>query len=67
MKKKCCCAEPFWVTAQTILRKKKLYCKVPIVLQRKGLEGLAGLRVFVLQYKLYCKLVVSQYTRVYCD
>ena len=38
-------------------KKKILYCKVPIVLQLKGLEGLAGLRVFVLQYKLYCRLV----------
>ena len=34
-----------------------LYYKVPIVLQLKGLEGLASLRVFVLQYKLYCRLV----------
>ena len=34
-----------------------LCCKVPIVLQLKGLEGLACLRVFVLQYKLYCRLV----------
>ena len=38
-------------------KKKNWYCKVPIVLQLKGLEGLAGLRVFVLQYKLYCRLV----------
>ena len=28
-----------------------------MVLQLTGLEGLAGLRVFVLQYKLYCRLV----------
>ena len=25
-----------------IAKKKFLYCKVPIVLQRKGLEGMAG-------------------------
>ena len=42
---------------QYYCEKKNLYCKVPIVLQLKGLEGLVGLRVFVLQYKLYCRLV----------
>ena len=42
-----------------------LCCKVPIVLQLKGLEGLACLRVFVLQYKLYCRLVRLGEGRLY--
>ena len=57
-KKKNLMQEPFLdYCPNNIVRKKKLYCKVPIILQLKGLEGLASLRVFVLQYKLYCRLV----------
>ena len=75
MKKKIFVQNRFWATAQTILC--ELYCKVQIVLQLKGLEWLAGLRVFMLQYKLYCgwfegfhiaiHCIVLQEKSVYCN
>ena len=57
MKKKIGAKTVLGYCPNNIVKKKNFYCKVSIVLQLKRLEGLAGLRVFVLQYKLYCRLV----------